>query len=314
MQDLKSQDGKQKVAKLMAAGYSIPESDALGMLGDAHSTNYAENRDFFLNQNNPTNFERTWSTAYFLYKKINAVTEQTPFDQVMDFSVIQKLGAEPKYASQKNEYDIQFAPASAGTVQGEKDEILTKTVVIHFFPNSWDINKKITRTTDGKDVEELYDPNVGFVVEEIGKLAGQYGAARIVIEGHTDGSMKASVPEEPGPGAVAQPCELGEGSDPAEVPVAAAQPVLDGGHGLGQAGGSGGSRQQREEPARGGQGLPGGGGAGHQVDADRLAAVAARHPRRPAADDAASRRRGRDGRHRARSGGSRRRASDRRSG
>ena len=94
MEDLKAQDAKQKVAKLMAAGYSIPESDALGMLGDAHSTNYAENRDFFLNQNNPTNFERTWSTAYFLYKKINAVTEQTPFDQVMDFSVIQKLGAE----------------------------------------------------------------------------------------------------------------------------------------------------------------------------------------------------------------------------
>jgi NitT/TauT family transport system substrate-binding protein len=195
MQDLKAQDGKQKVAKLMAAGYSIPESDALGMLGDAHSTNYAENRDFFLNQNNPTSFERTWSTAYFLYKKINAVSQQTSFDQVMDFSVIQKLGSEPKYASQKNEYDIQFAPASAGTVQGEKEEILTKTVVIHFFPNSWDINKKVTRAQDGKDVEELYDPNVGFVVEEIGKLAGQYGAARIVIEGHTDGSMKASVPK-----------------------------------------------------------------------------------------------------------------------
>ena len=71
----------------MAAGYSIPESDALGMLGDAHSTNYAENREFFLNQNNPTNFERTWNTAYFLYKKIGVVTQQTPFDQVMDFSV-----------------------------------------------------------------------------------------------------------------------------------------------------------------------------------------------------------------------------------
>jgi NitT/TauT family transport system substrate-binding protein len=195
MQDLKAQDAKQKVAKLMATGYSIPESDALGMLGDAHSTNYAENRDFFLNQNNPTSFERTWSTAYFLYKKINVVTQQTPFDQVMDFSIIQKLGAEQKYASQKNEYDIQFAPASAGTVQGEKDEILTKTVVIHFYPNSWDLNKKVTRSTDGKDVEELYDPNVGFVVEEIGKLAGQYGAARIVIEGHTDGSMKTSVPK-----------------------------------------------------------------------------------------------------------------------
>jgi hypothetical protein len=196
MVELKGQEAKQKVAKLMAAGYSIPETDALGMLGDAHSTNYAENRDFFLNQNSPTNFERTWTTAYFLYKKINAVTEQTPFDQVMDFSLIQKLGEEPKYSSQKNEYDIKFVPATAGSIQGEKDEILTKTVVIHFFPNSWDLNKKITRTGDGgKDVEELYDPNVGFIVEEVGKLAGQYGAARIVIEGHTDTSMKGQVPK-----------------------------------------------------------------------------------------------------------------------
>src|SRR3989442_5663927 len=195
MIDLKAQDAKQKVAKLLATGYSIPESDALGMLGDAHSTNYAENRDFFLNQNNPTNFERTWTTAYFLYKKINAVTEQTPFDQAMDFSVIQKLGAEAKYASQKNEYDVRFAPASAGTIQGEKDEILTKTVVIHFFPNSWDLTKKVARNTNGKDVEELYDPNVNFVVEEGGKLAGQNGTARIIIEGHTDPSMNVQIPK-----------------------------------------------------------------------------------------------------------------------
>src|SRR3977135_1738259 len=123
MQERNAQEAKAQVAKLMAPGYSITESDALGMLGDAHSTNYAENRDFFLNQNNPTNFERTWATAYFLYKKINAVTEQTPFDQVMDFSVIQKLGAEQKYSSQQNEYDVHFAPATAGSVQGEKDEI-----------------------------------------------------------------------------------------------------------------------------------------------------------------------------------------------
>src|SRR5438067_9477123 len=195
MVDLKAQDARQKVAKLMAAGYSIPESDALGMLGDAHSTNYAENREFFLNQNNPTNFERTWTTAYFLYKKIGAVTDQTPFDQVMDFTVVQKLGSDAKYASQKNEYDVHFAPASAGSIQGEKNEILTKTIVIHFFPNSWDLTKKVTRNVDGKEVEELYDPNVTFVVEEVGKLAGQFGAARIVIEGHTDGSMKGQVPK-----------------------------------------------------------------------------------------------------------------------
>lgn len=195
MEALKEQSNKQAVAKLMAAGYSIPETDALNMLADAHNTNHAENRDFFLNQNNPTNFERTWNTAYFLYKRIGAVTEKTDFDQVMDFSLIQKLGQEAKYAAQRNEYNVQFAPASASTVQGESEEILTKTIVIHFYPNSWDLFKKVTVTEGGKEREGLYDPNVNFVIEEAGKLAGQFGAARIIVEGHTDSSMRGRVPE-----------------------------------------------------------------------------------------------------------------------
>ena len=191
MESLKTQDAKTQAAKLMAAGYSIPEKDALSMLGDAHSTNYAENREFFLNQNNPTNFERTWNTSYFLYKKIGAVSgTPVPFDQVMDFSVVQKLAQEPFYANQKNEYQVQFVPTSASAVQAESNEILTKTIVIQFFPNSDEIEKKITKTVDGKTTEELYDPNEPFVVEEAGKLAGQFGAARIVLEGHTDASMK----------------------------------------------------------------------------------------------------------------------------
>ena len=90
---------------------------------------------------------------------------------------------------------MQFAPVPASTIKGESEEILTKTVVIHFFPNSWDLSKKIEKEVNGKKKEELYDPNVNFVVEEVGKLAGQFGAARIVIEGHTDSSMKGQVPE-----------------------------------------------------------------------------------------------------------------------
>jgi len=195
MEALKSDSSKASAAKLMAVGYSIPESDALTMQGDAHSTNWAENQEFFLNQNNPTNFERTWNTAYYLYKRIGAVSEKTEFDQVMDFSVLQKLGKEAKYSSQKDEYAVQFAPTTAAVIQGESDEILTKTVVIHFFPNSWDLSKQMAETVDGKTVEKLYDPNGPFVVEEIGKMAGQFGAARIVIEGHTDSSMKDRVPE-----------------------------------------------------------------------------------------------------------------------
>src|SRR5918993_3231172 len=191
MEALKAQDAKQRVSKLMATGYSIPESDALSMLGDAHSTNYAENREFFLNQNNPTNFERTWATAYFLYRKIGSVSgNPVPFDQVMDFTVLQKLASEPFYANQKNEYQVQFVPTSASSVQAESDEILTKSIVIQFYPNSDEIEKVIEKTVDGKTVQERYDPNAPFVVEEAGKLAGQFGAARIVIEGHTDASMR----------------------------------------------------------------------------------------------------------------------------
>ncbi len=194
MIDLKDQEAKQKVSKWMAAGYGIAESEALGMLGDAHWTNFAENKEFFLNQNNPTNFERTYDSAYFLYKRVNAVTEKVPFDQVIDFSILKKLESVPRYAQQKDEYDVRFAPVTAGSIQAESNEILTKTVVIHFFPNSWELRKKVTRSIDGRDVEEAYDPNVDFVVEEVGKLAGQYGAARIVIEGHTDSSMQGRIP------------------------------------------------------------------------------------------------------------------------
>ena len=221
----------------MAEGYRIPATDALGMLGDAHSTNWAENREFFLNQNNPTNFERICDTAYYLYKRIGAIASKVAFDQVMDFSIIQKLGKEPKYASQKDEYQVQFAPTAAATIQAEsrrdphqhrRHPLLPQ----HLGP----AQEGRPRTSTARTVEELYDPNVDFVLEEIGKLAGQFGAARIVIEGHTDGSMQGQVPAELGQGAVAEPRQRGEGGAASEVPDAAAQPVRVRRHGLGPAG------------------------------------------------------------------------------
>jgi NitT/TauT family transport system substrate-binding protein len=196
MEALKDPNKKQKVAEMLAKGYSIPPTEALEMLGDAHSTNYAENREFFINQNNPANFERTWETAYYLYKRINQVTQKTAFDQVMDFSVIKKLAKDDKYKNSKDEYTVTFTPKSVSAIKAESGEILTKTVVIHFFPNSWDLDMKVDKNISGKVVKVPYDPNVKFVLEEIGRLAGQYGAARIIIEGHTDASMKGQVPVE----------------------------------------------------------------------------------------------------------------------
>jgi NitT/TauT family transport system substrate-binding protein len=196
MSDLKTEANRKRVADLMAEGYGLPAADALGMLGDAHSTNWAENYQFFVNQNNPTNFARIWNQSYYLYRSIRQVTNKTvPFDQVMDFSVIAKLGNEEKYKSQKDEYTAQFVPKATTEVRGA-EEILTNTVVIHFYPNSFDLKKTITKDVDGKTVEELYDPRVDYVVEEIAKLAGQFDNARVIIEGHTDSSMKGKIPPE----------------------------------------------------------------------------------------------------------------------
>ena len=195
MQELKSESARAKVATLMADGYNIPAADALGMLGDAHSTNWAENYQFFVNRNNPANFERIWKQSSYLYRRIGALSNAAvPFDQVMDFSVIQKLGAEPKYAETKDEYLTTLAPKSVQQIRAENEEILTNTIVVHFFPNSSDLRKKVIRRIDGREVEEPYDPTIDLVLDEAGLLAKQFGNARIVVEGHTDASMKGAVP------------------------------------------------------------------------------------------------------------------------
>jgi NitT/TauT family transport system substrate-binding protein len=193
VEELEDQGKRTAVAKMMADGYNIKPDDALNMLGDAHWTNFAENKDFFLNQNNATNFERTLETAYYLYGRIGKIREKTAWEKIADFSVLQKLSTEAKYAASKNKYMTSFAPKSVSSIQAESGEILTKTVTIHFYPNSCDVKHMVTKAIDGKTIETLYDPNVDFVLEEIGKMVGQYGAARIVVEGHTDGSMRGRV-------------------------------------------------------------------------------------------------------------------------
>jgi NitT/TauT family transport system substrate-binding protein len=195
MEEMKKPDRKDACAKLMAAGYNIPATDAMEMFNDAHNTNWAENFQFFLNQNNPTNFEQIWRQSYYLYRQIGTI--QNPavrFDQVMDFSIVQKLAGEEKYKSQHDEYQVAFAPKTVGEIRAELPEILTNTVVIHFDSNDWDLHKEITRKIDGKEVKQLYDPNVDNVLEGVAKLVGQFGAGRVIVEGHTDSSMRGQAP------------------------------------------------------------------------------------------------------------------------
>jgi len=195
MEQLKTESARVKVAELMAAGYNIPATETIEMLGDAHSTNWAENYQFFVNRNNPANFEKIWKQAYYLYRRIGAISNPpVSFDQVMDFSIIQKLGGEAKYAATRDEYARALPPKTLSAIRAENEEILTNTITIHFYPNSWDLKKTIVRKIDGREVEEPYDPRVDLVLDEVGALAQQFGNSRIVVEGHTDGSMRGQVP------------------------------------------------------------------------------------------------------------------------
>jgi hypothetical protein len=188
-QDLQSEANKTTVEDLMDKFYKLDPGTGKKMIGDAHWTNYAENRDFFLVSSNPTNFERTYTTAQRLYNNIKVIDSDVEFNKIMDFSVIKKLGSEPKYADQKNTYEFNFTPKSAKDINVE-NAISTKSVRINFFPNSFDVFKKVPAQSGGGEV--YYDGNIDYTIEEIAKTAGQYGAARIVISGHTDASMKGT--------------------------------------------------------------------------------------------------------------------------
>jgi ABC-type nitrate/sulfonate/bicarbonate transport system substrate-binding protein len=70
--DLKDRSNQDAVAAMMDTLYQLDKGTGKQMLGDAHWASYAENKDFFLDPNNPTNFERSYNTAYRLYRAIHA--------------------------------------------------------------------------------------------------------------------------------------------------------------------------------------------------------------------------------------------------
>ncbi len=195
MDELKDQSAKQKGAQLMSDVYNIPVTETIEMFADAYSTGWGDNYQFFVNSNYLANFERVWNNAYYLYGNIRVIKKpKVPFSKVVDYSVIKRLGEEEKYKQQVVPTTI-FAPRNIGEGEVAEKSFLTATHYIHFMPNNSEVFKKITRKVDGKDVEELYDPNVDLVLDRIGEQIGQFELSRIVIEGHTDSSMKGQVDE-----------------------------------------------------------------------------------------------------------------------
>jgi NitT/TauT family transport system substrate-binding protein len=193
MDMLKNNTVKAQAFQWMADGFGMKVDDIKGMQNDAHSTNFAENKNFFTNANNPTNFERTWKNIGFIYKESGLISDPVPFDQVMDFSVLQGLDKEGTFKHHQDEYISKFAPTSFKKVTAEAP-IITQTVRINFYPNSANIyepqHDEIGRPVAGS----LYDPNVEATLDKVARLVGAYDRAVVAISGHTDSSMKDKVP------------------------------------------------------------------------------------------------------------------------
>ncbi len=195
MRLLKNETFKAKAFQWMAEGYGMPVEEVKAMELDAHSTNFAENKEFFLNANSPTNFERTWKNITFVYRELGIIGTPVRFDEVMDFSVIKSLEQKGKFREMKNEYVSSFAPTSYSKVDAEKP-ILTQTIRINFYPNSSNIYEPRHDDMKNPIPNTLYDPNVPATLEKVARLSGQYDRAVIAIVGHTDSSMKGKVPRQ----------------------------------------------------------------------------------------------------------------------
>jgi len=111
----------------------------------------------------------------------------------MDFSVLQRIHKAGSFAHQKDESIATFTPASFGMVPAEAP-ILTQTIRINFYPNSANPYEPARDETGNPIQGKLYDPNASATLEQVARLAGQFARAVILIEGHTDSSMKGRVP------------------------------------------------------------------------------------------------------------------------
>ncbi len=175
-------------AALLSKAFGIPVADCEGMIGkdggliegDAHLTNYRENANFFLDPMNPSSFEIVWNRASAIYQSLGAIDMPVPVAKVKASQVLAGMAEE-----YKNVVDLSQPVFKSNTffktAEADSNEILTKAVIVQFEPNAATLNPK-------------YDPTIPQVLEEIGKLAGSFGNAYIVIEGNTDASRKGVVP------------------------------------------------------------------------------------------------------------------------
>lgn len=188
--DMVRKDPK-RAAQALATAYKLPPEDCGKMIGsdggiadgDAHLANYRENAKFFLDPFNPANFDVVWNSASTIYKSLGSISTTVPAAKVKASTVLAAMADE--YKEVKDLSQPTFKPDALTKMGAEAGagQVLTKAVMISFEPNKAVLNAE-------------YDPSIPATLEEIGKLAGRFGNAYIIIEGNTDASRKGIVPSD----------------------------------------------------------------------------------------------------------------------
>lgn len=166
------------IAKLMSPGFNIPAEDCRLMMSDAHMTNFAENKRFFLDTSNPANFDRLWKAASDAYQSIKLVSAPVAAEKVRVWDLLNDAGIAKTFAHHRDDYAPKFGDPTKGGILAEREPIVIKKIILQF------------RSGNNK-LDSEYDPTIPGALEEIAQMAGRFGAARILIEGNTDTTMKA---------------------------------------------------------------------------------------------------------------------------
>jgi NitT/TauT family transport system substrate-binding protein len=178
-------------ARALASAFKLPQEDCIKMIGsdggiaegDAHLTNYRENSKFFLDPFNPANFEVVWNSASTIYKSLGTINNTVPAGKVKAHTVLAAMSE--AYKDVRDLSQPTFKPDALMKLSPEAGagQVLTKAVMIAFEPNLFSLNTN-------------YDNTIPATLEEIGKLAGKFGNAYIIIEGNADASKKGLVPSD----------------------------------------------------------------------------------------------------------------------
>ncbi len=172
-------DDPDQVAKWMYAGYGehgISSADECkALMGDAHLTNWAENRTFFTDARNPTSFDRLWDDALRLYREAGAVEESLPAKMVADTTMLDDEAVSKRWKHTKDDYTnaiLEVSDEARQRLAARRTTGSVVTMVVYFGA-----------------ADESFDENsaeVAAALEEVARLAGKFGGALVLIEGYTD--------------------------------------------------------------------------------------------------------------------------------